>query len=91
MSRSFKSAYEPAFGDRLVHVREASGPLPFQEFSPLRELFQQQPKLEHALVGRPALIRDPVFLKSNPTLHDVLRAHPALARVFLPLASTKSQ
>lgn len=69
-------------------LREASGPLPFQEFAPLRDLFQQQPKLEHALVRRPALIRDPAFLQSNSVLHDVLRQHPALARVFLPAAST---
>jgi hypothetical protein len=69
-------------------LRQANAPVPFQEFAPLKELFQQQPKLERALTENPALIRDPAFLESNPALRAVLLQHAALARVFLPASTS---
>ena len=65
-------------------LRQASAPLPFAEFAPLRDLFLQQPKLEQELTANPESIRDPVFLESHAALRDCLVQHAALARVFLP-------
>jgi hypothetical protein len=65
-------------------LREANTPMAFGELSPLRDVFVQDPALEHALAENPALIRDPAFLHSHQALADVLGGHPELARVFLP-------
>jgi hypothetical protein len=67
-------------------LRQADAPVPFRELAPLKELFQQEPKLEQELIQTPESIRDPVFLKTHPTLRDCLVQHPALAQVFIPLS-----
>ena len=78
-------AYPHYYLNRAL-LRQASGPLPSADFAPLRDLFQQEPKLEQLLKGKPELIRNPLFLKTHPALHNVLTGNPALARVFLPPA-----
>ena len=76
-------AYPRYFLNRAL-LRQASAPLAFAEFAPLRDLFQQQPKLERELEQNPESIRNPLFLESHPALRDVLEQHESLARVFLP-------
>jgi len=68
-------------------LQQANAPLSFRELAPLRDLFQEQPKLEQALLENPELIRDPAFLASQGSLRECLARHPALARVFLPQAA----
>lgn len=75
----------PGYYVNRALLRQANAPLPVNEFAPLRDLFQEQPRVELALKIRPELIRDPRFLAMHPELHDVLTGHPALARVFLPV------
>ncbi len=76
---------DPGYYVNRALLRQANAPLPVTEFAPLRDLFQQQPRVELALKIRPELIRDPRFLAMHPELHDVLTGHPSLARVFLPV------
>jgi len=65
-------------------LRQASAPIAYSEIAQLKELFEQQPKLEKELARFPESIRDPAFLNSHAPLHDFLRHRPALAQVFLP-------
>jgi len=65
-------------------LRQANAPLSFKDLGTIKELFQQQPKIELALTDSPELIRDREYLKSHPELHDFLVEHPDLGRVFLP-------
>lgn len=65
-------------------LRQASAPVSFRELGALKDLFQQQPKLEQELTVNPEAIRNPAFLEAHPALRDFLVQHPALARVFLP-------
>jgi hypothetical protein len=76
-------AYPRYFLNRAL-LRQASAPLPFSEFAPIRDLFQQQPNLEQELKANPESIRDPAFLESHPALRDVLVQHEPLGRAFLP-------
>ena len=69
-------------------LRQASAPLAFPGFAPLRELFQQEPKLERELNENPERIRDSAYLDARPSLRRVLVENPALARVFLPSQKT---
>ena len=68
-------------------LQQASAPLSFRELAPLRDLLQQQPKLEQALIENPELIRDQEFVDSHLSLHECLVRHPALARVFSPASA----
>lgn len=68
-------------------LQQANAPLSFRDLAPLRDLFQEEPKLEHTLLENPELIRDPTFLDAHQTLRACLDNHPVLARVFPPRAA----
>ena len=68
--------------------RQASGPVSFRELGSFKDLFEQQPTLQHELNENPELVRDPQFLESHPALRAFLNQHPALAQVFLAAAAS---
>jgi hypothetical protein len=63
-------------------LRQANAPLSFHDLAPLKAVFQEDPKVERALIANPALIRDPVFLAAHLSLRVCLEQHPALGRVY---------
>jgi hypothetical protein len=75
--------YSRYFLNRAL-MRQASAPVTFHELAPLKDLFQEQPKLEQELKENPESIRDPVYLESHPALRAFLVQYPALGGVFLP-------
>jgi hypothetical protein len=75
-------AYPRYFLNRGL-LRQASAPVSFRDLAPLKDLFQEQPKLQQELTENPELIRDPIYRESHIALRDCLIQHPALARVFI--------
>jgi hypothetical protein len=65
-------------------LRVARAPLTHAEIARLSELFDRAPEIEHALTLRPAAIREPAFLATQPALREFLQQHPPLDRAFLP-------
>jgi hypothetical protein len=72
-------------------IRQANAPLEFRDISGIKDLLQQQPKLEQMLTANPELIRDQAFLETHPAVRDFLLQHPELGKVFLPRASVSTR
>jgi hypothetical protein len=69
-------------------LREANVPLKWSEVAQLDAFLNQNPAIEQQLVRNPALIRASQFLEARPRLREFLEQNAALARGFLPVASS---
>ena len=79
---------EPRHLLRRALRREANTPLRWSDVIRLDAFFDQNAAVEQQLVRNPALILTPGFLAAEPKLREFLAQDAALARGFLPAAST---
>jgi hypothetical protein len=82
-------AHEPRHILHRALMLQASEPLRWSEIVQLDPLLDAVAPLEHELARRPELIHDEAFQRTHARLRELLTAHPALGRAFLPAGATR--